>query len=172
MSSVTQRVWYFSYGSNLDPVRFRSRVGPWHEIRTAVLDGYHVRFSGEVRSEGGGGAFVEPAEGGAAFGAVFLIDPDQLQAMDEIELRSGRNVAGLAIRRQVEVRTPAGIVKAEMYTLPAGGTYLAPSAKYLAHILDGLRASGHTEEVLEQIRATAADEPLTAAASSTGKSSP
>ena len=166
MTGVTQRVWYFSYGSNLDPVRFRSRVGPWHEIRTAILDGYRVRFSGEVRSEGGGGAFVEPAEGEAAFGAVFLIDPDQMRAMDEVELRSERNLAGLAIRRDVDVRTPAEIVKAEMYTLPASGCYLAPSAKYLGHILDGLRAVGHPEAVLEQLRATAAGEPLT------GKPSP
>ena len=170
MASVTQRVWYFSYGSNLDPARFRSRVGPWHEIRTAVLDGYRVRFSGEVRSEGGGGAFVEPAEGAAAFGAVFLIDPDQLRAMDEVELRSERNLAGLAIRRQVDVRTPTTIVKAEMYTLPASASYLAPSANYLGHILDGLRATGHTEEVLEQVRAAA--EAFTAATPSTGKPSP
>jgi len=161
MARVTQRIWYFSYGSNLDPARFRSRVGPWHEMRTAVLEGYRVRFSGDVRSEGGGGAFVEPAEGAAAFGAVFLIDPDQMQAMDEVELRPERNLAGLAVRRQVDVRTPAEIVRAEMYTLPASGRYLAPSMKYLGHILDGLRATGHPEKVLEGVRAIAAAEPST-----------
>ena len=161
MAGATQRVWYFSYGSNLYPERFRSRVGPWHEIRTAILDGYRVRFSGNVRSEGGGGAFVEPAEGAAAFGAVFLIDPDQLRAMDDVELRSERNLAGLGVRLQVDVRTPGGMLGAEMYTLPVSGRYLAPSRKYLGHILDGLRAAGYAGEVLEQLRATAAGEPST-----------
>ena len=161
MADVTQRVWYFSYGSNLDPERFRSRVGPWLEIRTAFLDGYRVRFSGDVRTEGGGGAFVEPDEGSAVFGAVFLIDPGQLRAMDDVELRSERNLAGLAVRRQVDVRTSGGMLRAEMYTLPATGRYLAPSERYLGHILDGLRATGHAEEVLEQVRTTADGEPST-----------
>lgn len=159
MAGAEQGVWYFSYGSNLDPDRFRTRVGPWREMRAAILDGHRVRFSGDVRSEGGGGAFVEPTDGACAYGAVFLIGPDQLRAMDDVDLRTERNLAGLAVRRGVTVRTADGVLEAEMYTLPASSRYLAPSAKYLAHILDGLRSAGHPDEVLEQIRSTAASEP-------------
>ena len=63
--------WYFAYGSNLDPERLRRRVGDWSDCRRAELEGWRLRFSDRVQSEGGGGAVVEPSEGGVVHGAVF-----------------------------------------------------------------------------------------------------
>lgn len=160
MTDAVGRVWYFAYGSNLDPERFRTRIGPWADRRPATLAGYRLRFSRDVRSEGGGGAFLEPVAGETAHGAVFLIGHEQLAAMDEVELGTKRNVGGLGRRATVAVETPGGPVTAEMYTLPATGRYLAPSPAYLGHVLDGLRAVGHDEEVVRRVAATAAAEPL------------
>ena len=158
MANDSKPAWYFAYGSNLEPDRFRVRVGAWSECRSAVLDGFRLRFSGDVRSEGAGGAFVEPAEGDRTYGAVYRIDRNQMRAMDEIELIPRHNVAGKAERRSVRVMTSLGPVDAEMYTLSRSHAYLAPSSTYLALILSGLRAVGYSEEVVERVRATAAAE--------------
>ena len=160
MTHQSQSVWYFAYGSNLDPERFRARIGAWGERRSASLDGYRLRFSGEVRSEGGGGAFVEQADGETTYGAIYLIDAAQLGAMDEVELKSERNMTGRGERRTIDVKTAEGPIRAEMYTISGSRTYLAPSPKYLRYILDGLRAVGHPDQIVDRVRTTAAREPL------------
>jgi dolichol-phosphate mannosyltransferase len=152
-------VWYFAYGSNLDPERFRSRIGPWRERRAASLPGHRVRFSGEVSAEGGGGAVLVREEGATAPGALFLIDQAQLEAMDAVELDPSRDVQGRAERRGVEVETSEGPVTAEVYLLPDPRAFRAPSAVYLNHIVRGLRDVGHGEEVVETLTAQAASEP-------------
>ncbi len=158
MSQEELLIWYFSYGSNLDPERFRCRVGLWTEFRRAVLHDHVLRFSGDVESEGGGGAIVEPAPGERTHGAVFRIDRDQLRAMDEIELGSERNVGGKGVRLTVTVETDEGPLDAELYTLPPGGRYRAPSTRYLGHIIDGLRAVGHADAVIARVHESAARE--------------
>jgi gamma-glutamylcyclotransferase (GGCT)/AIG2-like uncharacterized protein YtfP len=155
MSEQEQWIWYFSYGSNLDPERFRSRVGPWTQLRRAVLHDHVLMFSGEVESEGGGGAIVEPAPGEETYGAVFRIDRNQLRAMDEIELSSERNVEGKGVRLTVVVETDEGPLDAEVYTLPAAGRYRAPSTRYLGHIIDGLRTVGHPDAVVARVHEAA-----------------
>lgn len=159
MSNEEQGIWYFAYGSNLDPERFRDRVGSWRERRPAVLDGWRLRFSGDVRSEGGGGAFVEPRPGARTWGAVLLLDRAQMEAMDAVELDPERNVENRGIRRTVSVKTDRGEVEAEVYTVPGSRTYLAPSERYLGHILTGLEAVGHEPDVIQAVRDTAAAEP-------------
>jgi cation transport regulator ChaC len=159
MATDSTHVWYFAYGSNLEPDRFRARVGPWVECRSAVLDNFRLRFSGEVRSEGGGGAFVEPAGGDRTYGAVYRIDREQLKVLDGVELSPRRNVSGRAERLCTQVNTPQGPIDAELYVLAGSDSYLAPSPTYLGLIVTGLRAVGHPDEVVERVRATAAGEP-------------
>ncbi len=62
MKNSQDSLWYFAYGSNLDPDRFRDRVGEWTEHRQAVLHDHELRFSGEVSSEVEGIAAQEPAD--------------------------------------------------------------------------------------------------------------
>ena len=64
-------VFYFAYGSNMDPERFRSRVGDWLSRRRARLDGYSLRFADSVQSEGGGGAVVDRRPGDHVDGVLF-----------------------------------------------------------------------------------------------------
>ena len=57
---------------------------------------------------------------------------------------------------------PDGGLDAEVYVVPTPKLYRAPSEKYLRHIIKGLRSFGYPESVLEEVRATAASEPLEA----------
>ncbi len=73
MKDSNDSLWYFAYGSNLDPDRFRDRVGKWTERRPAILHDQGLRFSGEVSSEGGGGAIIQRAPGKKVYGGAYRI---------------------------------------------------------------------------------------------------
>lgn len=153
--TASRAVFYFAYGSNADPERFRSRVGAWRTRRPAQLDGYRLRFADSVQSEGGGGAVVDPLPGGRVDGVLFEITSHQLAAMDREEFDPTRDTTGVGRRVGVTVRTEAGPVAAEMYTVEDDGGWRAPSERYLGHILRGLEAAGHVQEALDRVKRAA-----------------
>jgi len=43
--SLSNRVWYFAYGSNLSVDRMNSRVGEWHLSKRALVRNYRLAFN-------------------------------------------------------------------------------------------------------------------------------
>jgi len=152
-------LWYFAYGSNLDPERFRERVGDFSARRRAILHNHALRFSGEVTSEGGGGAIIESSPGSRVYGGVYLLERAQLEKMDEIELGPDNDPAQRAARHTVALDCRGQALYAEVYVVPAPEVYRAPSPRYLQHIIEGLRWFGYDDSVVEQVQAVAAREP-------------
>jgi len=148
-------VRYFAYGSNCDPERFRARVGPWTSREPATLDDHRLRFAASVRSEGGGGAVLDANPGEAVEGVLFGITAAQLAAMDREEFDPARDVRRTGRRVAVTVRTAAGAVEAEAYTVVDDGRWHPPSERYLDHILRGLADAGHGPDALARVRAAA-----------------
>jgi hypothetical protein len=153
---MADTVSYFAYGSNMDPERFRARVGEWQARGRARLEGYRLRFADSVRSEGGGGAVVDPCDGDGVDGVVFRITLQQLQAMDREEFDGSRDPSRLGRRLRRTVVTDEGAVEAELYTVEDDGGWCAPSERYLGHIVRGLEAAGHDREAVERVRRIAA----------------
>ena len=149
-------VFYFAYGSNADPERFKSRVGEWRSRRPAWLAGHRLWFSDTVQSEGGGGAVFGPDEGSTLAGVLYEITISQQEAMDRVEKDPSRNLKNAGGRIVIIVDTPDGPVEAQVYNVHEIGGWSAPSATYVGHIVRGLEAAGHPAEVLEQVRAIAA----------------
>lgn len=152
-------IWYFAYGSNLDQDRFRERVGEWSSAEAAVLHDHALRFSGEVISEGGGGAIIEPRPGARVYGGVYAISHEQIAAMDEVEINSAMNAGQRGIRKTVRVDVGGVPRRAEVYMVPSPRLYRAPSARYLGHITKGLGDFGYGDEVVAEVEAVAAAEP-------------
>ena len=150
-----ETLFYFAYGSNADPERFRSRVGPWRSRRAAWLHGYRLRFAESVRSEGGGGAVVDPHESGVVDGVLFEISAEQMAAMDREEFAPDRDRTGTGRRLSLDVRTAEGTVRAELYTVHDDGGHCAPSETYLGYILTGLADARHPQEALDRVRRAA-----------------
>lgn len=153
-------IWYFAYGSNLNHNRFRERVGEWSAHRRATLEGYTLRFSGEVESEGGGGAIIQPLDGGKVYGGAYAVSHDQIATMDDVELRSSMNAAGRGKRSTVRLTSDAGPLGAELYEVPEPKSYRAPSAAYLNLIVEGLRDFEYDDETIAGVEAAAAAEPV------------
>jgi gamma-glutamylcyclotransferase len=149
------RIFYFAYGSNADPERFRSRVGAWRSLRTGRLLDHRLRFASSVRSEGGGGAVVDPEPGSFVAGVVFEITVEQIEAMDREEFDARHDLDGSGRRVQRDVQSGEETLRAELYVLEDDGGWLAPSETYLGFIVGGLAAAGHGLEALERVRAAA-----------------
>lgn len=152
-------IWYFTYGSNLDRERFRERVGEYEEARRATLRDHRLRFSGDVTSEGGGGAIIEPAPGGRVHGGIYAVTAEQLAAMDEVELHSSRNEQQRGRRTTITVDADGEPVRAEVYVVAGNESYRAPSVAYLGHIVRGLRDFGYGPDVIAAVEAVADAEP-------------
>ena len=173
MNDSNDSLWYFAYGSNLDPDRFRDRVGDWTEHQQAILPDHELRFSGEVSSEGGGGAIIQGAPGEKVHGGIYRITVEQIALMDERELGSEMdpNLRGARVTIVVEgpQRTAgsagtstgpaASSLEAEIYVVPEPKVYRAPSDTYLGHITKGLRFFGYADEVIAEVKQIAAQEP-------------
>jgi gamma-glutamylcyclotransferase len=153
---LSNTVFYFAYGSNTDPERFKARVGEWRSRRRARLPDHSLRFARMVQSEGGGGAVVDPSRGSYVDGVLFEITAEQLAAMDREEFDPARDVAATGKRIQRTVETEEGPLEAELYTVADDDGFSAPSDTYLGHILRGLAAAGHDETTLAGVRAAAA----------------
>ena len=150
-----QAVFYFAYGSNADPDRFKSRVGEWRSRRPAWLDGHRLRFASSVQSEGGGGAVFDRHDGSTLAGVLYEITGEQQQAMDRVEANPSRNLKDAGGRMTITVDTADGPFEAEVYNVQDEGGWRAPSETYLGHILRGLQSAGHPDEVLDRVRAIA-----------------
>ncbi len=148
-------VRYFAYGSNTDPERFRSRVGSWRSRRPARLADHRLRFASSVRSEGGGGAVVDPDPGRSVDGVLYEITPEQLAAMDREEFDPNRDTEQTGRRLRREVLVDGERVEAELYTVEDDGGWHPPSETYLGHILRGLEDAGHPREALDRVRRAA-----------------
>ena len=148
-------VFYFAYGSNADPDRFRSRVGPWRSRCAAVLERYRLRFAASVQSESGGGAVIDEEWGGTVDGVLYEITPEQMAAMDREEFDPSRDTEGKGRRLTVTVSTEQGPCVAECYTVRDDGAWRNPSERYLGFIIRGLEAAGHDPDAIERLRRTA-----------------
>jgi len=148
-------VLYFAYGSNTNPDRFQSRVGPWRSRYAAGLDGYRLRFAASVQSESGGGAVIDEEEGGIVDGVLYEITPEQMAIMDREEFDQSRDTDGKGRRLTVTVSTEQGPRVAECYTVRDDGAWRAPSERYLGFIIRGLEAVGHSRDAIERVRRAA-----------------
>ena len=148
-------VYYFAYGSNADPDRFRARVGPWRSRRKARLDDHRLRFAASVQSEGGGGAVVDVADGEHVDGVLYEITADQLARMDREEFDAARDTEGAGRRVTVTVATDDGPRTAQMYNVEDDGAWRPPSDRYLGHIVRGLEDAGHDDDAIEAVRRAA-----------------
>ena len=127
-------MFYFAYGSNMLTLRLQNRVPSATAEGRARLPGMGLRFH-KRSTDNSGKASLSPARnGGAVWGVVYTMDPDDVEALDEAE---GRGY-GYA-RRTMHVEMGSEIVDVLLYT--ARSAYvengLAPYDWYHALVLAG-----------------------------------
>jgi cation transport regulator ChaC len=147
---VDSPLWYFAYGSNLDPRTFlgRRRMRPL-ETRVGVLRDFELRFDLPVGQGERGVANVAPRPGDCVWGALYQLTHADAERLDRTE---GVHV-GVYRRLAVEVRTPEGAVLAAFtYRSEISRPERKPSSRYLGLLLAGARELGLPAEYVERLR--------------------
>ena len=129
-------VWYFAYGSNMDPHRKELRTGLIREAKTTRLPNYRFTFN-KRGDDGSGKANIVPDEKAKVWGVIFRCTKKTLDRLDKDE------GAPKHYRRQtVSVFTDED-VEYEAITYVAQDSKiqdgLKPTSDYLKHIIDGAR---------------------------------
>ena len=147
--------YYFGYGSNLHLPALRAKgVEPITSVR-GRLAGWRLAF--DVRHwfphEGGMGNIRETGStADEVQGVVHACDDEALAVLDRME------AYGVGYdRREVEVRTSDGVVRAQAYVgLPAFlDENLLPTRRYLAILVKGAMAAGLDEAYIRRLRSQA-----------------
>jgi gamma-glutamylcyclotransferase len=143
-------LWYFAYGSNLDPRTFLGRRGMRPlATRIGVLHDFELRFDLPVGPGERGVANVAPRPGDLVWGALYQLTQADADRLDRTE---GVHV-GFYRRFDIEVRTPEGeALSAFTYRSEASRTERKPSSRYLGLLLAGARELGLPPEYIERLR--------------------
>ena len=144
-------LWYFAYGSNLDPGTFlgRRRMQPL-TTQIGVLHGFELRFDLPVGPGERGVANVAPCLGEHVWGALYQLTHAGAEQLD----RSEGVDKGFYRRLEVAVITPdAARIVAFTYRSEFSRPERKPSRRYLGLLLAGAREHGLPADYVERLRA-------------------
>jgi len=127
-------IWYFAYGSNLNFSRLKKRIGEWKASHKAILEGYRLTFRGF--------ADIEEKDNSRVYGAVYLINEDQLRKLDKYEGQKYKKII-------VKVKVNEKEIEAIAYYMKEKTKFKRPHPSYLNIILEGLRDHGYSEDIIK-----------------------
>ena len=146
MASPEPHLWYFAYGSNLDPRTFlsRRRMRPLGTRRGCVL-GHRLTFDLPIGAGERGVANLVPDPLATTWGVAYRITADQAQWLDRTE-----GVPQAYQRVALEVTTEDDTVfEAFSYSSSSRIPGRKPSPRYLGIVLAGARHHGLPESWIE-----------------------
>lgn len=144
-------LWYFGYGSNMDPRTFLGRRGMRPE-RSAVarLDDHALRFDLPIGPGERGVANVVPEAGAEVWGVAYLLSADQAGRLDRTE---GVH-RGFYVRREISLDAgDDGSLSAFTYHSARGAPGRKPSRRYMRLLLAGCQHHGLPQTWVDHLRA-------------------
>ena len=78
-------IYYFAYGSNLNPYKMNQRCPNARKLTVAVLEGYQLCCAHQSSIYGGGVFTIEPIDNDFVEGVLYEFDQEDLEAMDRFE---------------------------------------------------------------------------------------
>jgi hypothetical protein len=150
---MSERVWYFAYGSNMQPATFSGRRGivPQQAV-PARLAGWQLVFDKPaILPMGQGMANVVPTPGAEVLGVAYAVSADDLA---HIELTEGVLIDNYR-RMMVEVTPLAGsgpAIAAVTLASNRRDASLRPSRRYMAMLIEGAEAHGLPAEYVAWLR--------------------
>jgi len=147
---VTGTLWYFAYGSNLDPGTFLGRRRMQPLVTTiGMLRDFELRFDLPVGPGERGVANLAPRPGDHVWGALYQLTHADAERLDGTE-GVGR---GIYRRLAVEVHTSEGAeIAAFTYRSEISRPERKPSRRYLGLLIAGARELGLPPEYVQRLR--------------------
>ncbi len=149
-----KNLYYFAYGSNMNPKRMKDRKINFLHLEPAVLENHKLVFNKRLQKPRNGkfvaAANIEPAEGERVEGVLYLISKEEIFKLDIYE-----GYPDHYDRTTVEVKTKRGeTVKAITYiaqpeVIEEG---LKPCRSYLNHLLEACRRGFLSEDYCKKLK--------------------
>lgn len=148
--AATPTLWYFGYGSNMDPRTFlgRRKMRPL-QVRVSRLDDYALRFDLPVGRGERAVANVVPMRGEHVWGVAFEIPPSQAKHLDRTEGVGRGAYRRRTVKLESEDRSP---FDAFTYHSSRGVAGRKPSRRYMGLLLRGARYYGLPEDYVTWLR--------------------
>lgn len=146
---------YFAYGSNLSPLRLKQRVPSASLVTTGQLSQHRLLFH-KVGRDGSAkcDAFFTGHVDDILYGALYLIDPEQKQFLDQAEgLGNGYEIKEVTISAG-----PEGTVSAFTYYATRVAEDIMPFHWYMEHVLAGAREHCFPQQYIDRIAGVSAVE--------------
>ncbi len=131
---------YGAYGSNMNLEQMACRCPAARRLGPALLEGYRLVFRG---ARGSAVATIEPCAGGKVPVLLWAIGIGDEAALDRYE-----GFPKLYRKEQLHVRVGSRHVRAMAYVMNGGHPQELPGSSYYNVILEGYRASGFDESIL------------------------
>jgi hypothetical protein len=150
--AVSDFVWYFAYGSNMQPATFRGRRGiePVETV-PARLDGWRlVVDKPPLVPVGHSMANVIAEPGTAVYGVAYAITAEDLAHVDLTEGVAIGNYTRIAV--EVVPLARAGVLSAYTLTSERRDPALRPSDRYMGLLVEGAEVHGLPAEYLAWLR--------------------
>ena len=142
-------MWYFAYGSNMDPAQMTERRVAYAAGQRARLADHRLDFDLYSQRYGAGVADIVRSPGGSVEGVLYEVDEAGLATLDSYE---GVEVSTYR-RLDVAVATDDGEVhNAVAYEVIAKVPFIAPHPDYLAKLVRGAEAFGLSAAYIRKLR--------------------
>lgn len=144
--SLSNKVWYFAYGSNLNVDQMNARVGEWHLSKRALARNYKLVFNVNSTRWQGNTANLQQTDGieDIVYGVVYLLTEEQFKTLARHE-----GVAPVTI--SVELEDGNEISHAKTFVWSATGPSAPPSELYRRTMEEGLLAHGYKKPLIDRI---------------------
>lgn len=147
MAELTDRkINYFAYDVLLNPDQMRLVIKNWHECFPAWLPNYRLVFDSYSVSWRGGVAGLKEDEKSTVYGALYVIDEQQLSLIDKFE-----GLTNLRMRIKVMIKSNYGEHNAYTHISSKPREYVPPNKKYLSLLTKGLKQLGYSDKVIMNI---------------------
>jgi cation transport regulator ChaC len=144
--SLSNKVWYFAYGSNLNVDQMNSRVGEWHLSKRALARNCRLEFN--VHSTKWQGNTANLQQTGrfedTVYGVVYLLT-------EELFLSLARHEGVSPVGISVELEDGNEISHAKTFLWKSSNPGAAPSEPYRRTMEAGLLQHGYTKSLVDRI---------------------
>jgi len=148
--SLSNKVWYFAYDSNLDVDQMNGRVGEWHLSKRALARNYRLVFNVLSTRWQGYIANLQPSEKfeDTVHGVVYLLTEEQF-------LKLQRHEGVQAVEVRVELEDGNEISHAKTFIRNPSGPERGPAEPYRRAMEAGLLEHGYKKPMVDRILAGA-----------------
>ena len=144
------KVYYFAYGSNLDPSQMKDRVGGWISSERVRVEGYKLVFNVWSKEKWHGWAAnlkkTDSIED-TSYGVMYEITNQQLVTMAGWE---GKDIVPMSISVKKENNRRQNDVKIFIWTKEEPSH--EPTDAYKKAIITGLKQHGYEQEIIERVQ--------------------